>query len=146
MMKRWTAQRIALALVLIAALMFIFRAAVRIEWILHEQDDTLLLAAALAPGAVPEITIDGDMSDWPDGGTALGDEHWLYVRIDLPEAVTIQADDRARAVVFATGYFFNPLKPPGWMKAQIGSRGMELDFVPLKKRRAKSKLTWRTAG
>ncbi len=46
----------------------------------------------------------------------------------------------------ATGYFFNPLKPLGWMKAQIGSRGMELDLVPLKKRRAKSKLTWRTAG
>ena len=46
----------------------------------------------------------------------------------------------------ATGYFFNPLKPLGWMKAQIGPQGMELDFVPLKKRRAKSKLMWRTPG
>ena len=46
----------------------------------------------------------------------------------------------------ATGYFFNPLRPLGWVKAQISSHGMELDFVPLKKRRAKSTLTWRTAG
>ncbi len=46
----------------------------------------------------------------------------------------------------ATGYFFNPLKSLGWVKAKIGSQGMDLDFVPLKKRRAKSKLTWRTPG
>ncbi len=47
----------------------------------------------------------------------------------------------------ATGYFFNPLKPLGWIKAVIGSHGMELEFITLKKNSAtnhrRKTLTWR---
>lgn len=41
------------------------------------------------------ITIDGDLSDWPEGAAAWSDEHYVYVRFSvLGEQVTLQASPR----------------------------------------------------
>ena len=40
----------------------------------------------------PAIALDGDLSDWPCGVSAISDGRWPYIRTELPAATRIQAN------------------------------------------------------
>lgn len=58
-----------------------------------------LLAAAQPGWARPAIVLDGEFDDWPAGIQALADPWYLYLRLVLPEAVSLQTSALATEVL-----------------------------------------------
>ncbi|MAE65628.1 MAG: hypothetical protein CMJ18_15275 [Phycisphaeraceae bacterium] len=52
-----------------------------------------LMLASFGPvaAAAPPVTLDGDLGEWPPRTNAIADSHHIYLRLDLPEPVTLQA-------------------------------------------------------
>jgi len=74
-----------------------------------------LAPAAAQPGAPAlRITIDGDLSDWPDDDYAVADGQYVYLRLDNPDAFTLQAGPQSMLLALdldgdaATGRVITP--------------------------------------
>ena len=50
----------------------------------------LALCLGAGSGTDPAIQVDGDFSDWPNGGIATADQRCIYFQIDLPGLVNLQ--------------------------------------------------------
>jgi endonuclease/exonuclease/phosphatase family metal-dependent hydrolase len=77
------------------------------------------------------ITIDGDLSDWPEGTAAWSDEHYIYVRFSvLGEQVTLQASPRpVTLLIDADGSRTTGQVVPAYPLNELGV-DLELQFSP----------------
>ncbi len=50
----------------------------------------LLVVLGLLAVAAPLVTLDGDFGEWPEATQVVADGQHIYLRLDLPEPVTLQ--------------------------------------------------------